>query len=81
MPHRDAMRREERPGRGAHQRGRGKGTDAKDSTGSAVRNRAVMSAPRGRKSTRDERRAALLEVMDVPAPWKRLGDVLSEVPA
>jgi len=79
VPHRDAVKREERPGRGAHQRGRGKGTDAKDSTGSAVRNRAGSSTPAERKSTRDETRAALLDAMDVPAPWKRLGDVLPEV--
>jgi hypothetical protein len=37
-----------------------------------------VSTPRGRKSTRDERRAALLEAMDVPAPWKRLADVTPE---
>lgn len=65
MPHRDAIRREERPGRGAHQRGRGKGTDAKDSTGSAVRNRAVATTPPERKS-------------GVPAPWRSLGEVLAE---
>ena len=79
MPHRKAMRRDERPARGAHHRGRGKGTDAKDSTEPGSE-RAVMSTPEGRKSTRDERRAVLLEGMGVPAPWRRLGDIVSATP-
>ncbi len=72
MPH----RREERPGRAAHHRGRGKGTDAKDST--PVSLGTAGYTPGGRKSTRDERRTALLEAMEVPAPWKRLADVTPE---
>lgn len=72
MPH----RREERPGRAAHHRGRGKGTDAKDSTPAS--HGTAGYTPGGRKSTRDERRTALLETMDAPAPWKRLADVTAE---
>lgn len=80
MPHRDAVKREGRPARGARRQDRGNGIGSKSNTLGA-RDRAVMSTPGGRKSTRDERRAAILEAMAVPAPWKRLGDVLPEVPA
>lgn len=74
MPHRS----EERPGRGAQRQNEGDRTETKDSTGSAARNRPVVSTPPERKSTRDERRAALLEGMGVPAPWRSLGEVLAE---
>jgi hypothetical protein len=80
VPHRDAVKREGRPARGARRQNRGNGTAPKSST-LDVSEGPEGYTPEGRKSTRDERRAVLLEGMGVPAPWKRLGDVLSEVPA
>ena len=51
MPHRrDPLKTEERPWRAAQRQGKGKGTEPKDSTGSAARNRAVGSTPEERKS-------------------------------
>jgi hypothetical protein len=81
MPNRDPLKCEERRGNGARHEGTGQGRHEEDSTARTARNRAVVSTPEGRKSTstRDERRAALLEAMAVPAPWKRLGDLLPEV--
>ena len=80
MPHRrDPMNATSAGANGARHQGRGKGTEPKDSTGSTARNRAAaVSTPPERKSTRDERRAALLEGMGVPAPWRSLGEVLAE---
>lgn len=77
MPHR-GQKRDERPRQAARRLDKGNRTDREDSTGRADSNRAVMSTPPERKSPRDERRAALLEGMGVPAPWRRLGDVLAE---
>ena len=50
MPHKDDLKCEERPVRGARQRGMGQGRRQEDSTGSAARNRPVSSTPEGRKS-------------------------------
>ena len=80
MPHRrDPMKCEERPGRGAQRQGEGGNWQAKDST--PVSHGTAGYTPGGRKSTRDERRTALLEAMDVPAPWKRLADVTRDTSA
>lgn len=73
MPHRS----EERPGRGAQRQNEGNRTETKDSTSSVAEVHEGYT-PERRKSTRDERRAALLEGMGVAAPWKRLGEVLAE---
>lgn len=68
MPHRrDPMNATSAGANGARHQGRGKGTEPKDSTGSAARNRAVVSTPPGRKSG--------------PGRWVRLADLVSEVPA
>lgn len=66
MPHRADLESEERPGKGAHHRGKRDNWQTKDSTGSAARNRAVMSTPPERKSA--------------PGAWVRLADVLSPMP-
>lgn len=79
MPNRDPMKCEEPACRPARRERSGQGRREEDTTGRGAHDCAVMSTPEGRKSTRDERRAVLLEGMGVPAPWKRLGDVLSEV--
>lgn len=63
MPHREPLEHEERPARGARRQDR-RDRHPKDSTGSAARNRAVVSTPEERKSA--------------PGPWKRLADVLVE---
>lgn len=75
MPHRD-LETEERPWRAAQRQGKGNRTETKDSTEGGSK-RAGVSTPSGRKS-RDERRAALLEAMGVPSPWRRLSEVLAE---
>lgn len=79
MPHRRTpLKTEEPPWPAARRHGEGD-EHREDSTGRATRNRAVATTPRERKSTRPERREALLEAMGVPAPWRKLGDVLADV--
>ena len=75
MPHKDAK---SAGANGARRQGKRDNWRGEDSTPAPGRNRPVVSTPPKRKSTRDERRTALLEAMEVPAPWKRLADVTPE---
>lgn len=68
MPHRADLESEERPGKGARQRGKGDNWQTKDSTGIAARNRAVATTPDERKSGplgSDPIRALLLTRLEV----------------
>ena len=78
MPHRDAK---SAGANGARRQGKRDNWRGENSTSAPGRNRPVVSTPPERKSTRDERRTALLEAMEVPAPWKRLADVTRDTSA
>jgi len=79
MPHRD-LETEERPCRAAQRQGKGNRTETKDST--SVSDGTEANGAEERKSTRDARRADLLEAMaPAPSPWRRLAEVLEEAGA
>ena len=77
MPHKDAK---SAGANGARRQNERDNRHPKDSTAAPARNRPVVSTPPERKSSRDERRAALLDAMGVPAPWHKLADVVSDAP-
>lgn len=78
MPHRRSTLKNEEPPRQAARRHDKRNRTEDDGSTFPVAEVHEGYTPERRKSPRDERRAALLEGMGVPAPWRRLGDVLAE---
>lgn len=77
MPHRrDPMKTEEPPWPAARRHGEG---DRRPKDSTSVHEGTAANGTEERKSTRPERRAALLEAMaPAPSPWRRLSEVLEE---